>query len=66
MKPKNFPERKNERRKKALEDLKAYAKRNNSNKSDTILKRAIKDIEAKIVDNARGIRTKIYRGKAGG
>lgn len=62
MRTENFPERKNERRKKALGNLKAYAKRNRS----ANLKRAIKDTEAKIVDSAREIRTKIYRGKAGG
>ena len=61
MKPGNFPERKNQRRKRALENLKAYAKKNDS----ANLKRAIKDTEAKIVDNAKNIKTKIIRTKVG-
>ena len=61
MRPKNFPERKNQKRKKALERLKASAKRNKSPN----LKRAIEDTEAKIVDNARSIKTKQMRTKVG-
>jgi len=61
MKPKNFPERKNQRRKKALENLKNYAKKNDSPN----LKRAIKDTEDKIINDVRGIKTKKARGKMG-
>jgi hypothetical protein len=59
MRPKNFPERKNRRRKKALENLKAYNRKNPS----ANLKRSIKDTESRIVDDARSVRTKILRGK---
>jgi len=61
MKPKNFPERKNQRRKRALENLKAYAKKNDS----TNLKRAIKDTEAKITENVTSVKTKKARAKVG-
>lgn len=61
MRPKNFPERKNQRRKKALENLKAYAKKNDSSN----LKRAIEDTEAKIINDARSVRTKKARAKVG-
>ena len=61
MKPKNFPERKNQRRKRALKNLKANAKKNDLSN----LKRAIKNTEAKIIDNARGVKTKKMRTKAG-
>jgi len=59
MKPKNFPERINRRRKKALENLKKYAAKNPS----ANLKRTIKNTEDKIVDSARSVRTKIKRSK---
>jgi len=59
MKPKNFPERINKRRKKALENLKKYAAKNPS----ANLKRAIRNTEDKIVDSARSVRTKIKRSK---
>jgi len=61
VKPGNFPERKNQRRKRALERLKASAKKNDSYN----LKKAIKDTEAKIVDSAKNIKTKIIRTKVG-
>ena len=61
MRPKNFPERKNKKRKKALENLKKYAISNPSSN----LERSIKDTEDKIVSDARMVRTKIGRGKTG-
>lgn len=57
MKPENFPERKNRRRKKALKNLKLYAMKNPS----ANLERSIKDTEDKIVEDARMVRTKIKR-----
>ena len=61
MRPKNFPERKNQRRKRALENLKAYAKKNDSSN----LKKAIKNTEAKITENVISVRTKKMRTKVG-
>ena len=61
MKPKNFPERKNIRRKKALKNLKKNAMKNSS----ANLERSIKDTEDKIVEDARAVRTKIMRTKVG-
>ena len=61
MNPGNFPERKNKRRKRALEQLKAQAKKNPS-KELTII---IENTEAKIVEDASSVRTKKDRGKAG-
>ena len=61
MKPKNFPERKNRRRKKALENLKKYAMKNQS----THLEKAITNTEDKIVGSARSVRTKIKRTNVG-
>jgi len=61
MKPKNFPERKNKRRKKALENLKKYAMKNSS----TYLEKAIQNTEDKIVENAKTVRTKVNRSKIG-
>jgi len=61
VKPGNFPERKNERRKKALENLKKYAMNNPS----AGLERSIRDTEDKIVESARTVKTKIGRGKTG-
>lgn len=61
MRPKNFPERKNQRRKRALENLKAYAKKNDSPN----LKKAIKNTEAKITENVISVRTKKMRTKVG-
>ena len=58
MKSKNFPEKKNIRRKKALKNLKLYAMKNPS----ANLERSIKDTEDKIVEDARAARTKIFRG----
>jgi hypothetical protein len=59
MKPKNFPEKKNQRRKEALKRLKKSAMKNSS----TSLERAIENTEDKIVEDARAIRTKIMRTK---
>ena len=61
MKSKNFPEKKNIRRKKALKNLKLYAMKNPS----ANLERSIKDTEDKIVEDARAVRTKIMRTKVG-
>lgn len=61
MKTGNFPERKNRRRKRALEQLKAQAKKNPS-KELTII---IQNTEAKIVEDAFSVRTKKDRGKTG-
>lgn len=61
MKPGNFPERKNKRRKRALEQLKAQAKKNPSKELTTI----IENTEAKIVEDAYSVKTKKDRGKAG-
>jgi hypothetical protein len=57
MKPKNFPERRNRRRKRALERLKRASKPD---------KRQIKEMQTlqmRIVDTLRGVRTKIRRGQ---
>jgi len=59
MKPKNFPERKNRRRKEALERLKKSAMKNPL----TYLEKAIENTEDKIVEDARMVRSKIGRGK---
>ena len=61
MRTKNFPEKKNERRKKALENLKKYALENPS----TSLEKAIKNTEDKIVQSAISVKTKIRRSKTG-
>ena len=60
MKQKNFPERKNQRRKKALENLKKYAMKAPS----THLEGIIKNTEDKIVESAVTVKTKIHRNKA--
>ena len=60
MKQKNFPERKNKRRKKALENLKKRAMKAPS----THLEKIIENTESKIVESAIMVRTKIHRGKA--
>jgi len=59
MKPKNFPERKNKRRKEALERLKKSAMKNPS----VYLEKAIENTKDKIVEDARMVRSKIGRGK---
>jgi len=59
MKPKNFPERKNRRRKEALERLKKSAMKNPS----VYLEKAIENTKDKIVEDARMVRTKIARSK---
>ena len=56
---KNFPEKKDARRRRALERMKKIKKPNES------LLRTIAGTEAKLSDKARSIRTKIARGKAG-
>lgn len=61
MKSGNFPEKKNQRRKRALERLKAQAAKNPSEK----LKVIIESTEKQIAIDARGIRSKKDRGKAG-
>jgi len=59
MKPKNFPERKNKRRKEALERLKKSAMKNPS----VYLEKAIENTKDKIVEDAKMVRTKIARSK---
>lgn len=59
MKPRNFPERKNRRRKKALENLKKSAMKRPS----THLEEIIANTEDKVVESAITVRTKIVRSK---
>lgn len=61
MLPRNFPERKNQRRKAALERLER-AEKQRPNKSFG-LEIAIKNTKAKIVDNALGVKSKKPRSK---
>ena len=56
MKPKNFPGRKNERRKKALLQTLAYGRKD---EAEVLKSRILPD------SMARGIRTKIWRGDRG-
>jgi len=61
VKPKNFPERKNQRRERALKRLETQASKNSSKE----LKVIIENTEKQIVEGARGIRSKKDRGKTG-
>lgn len=61
MKSGNFPEKKNQRRKRALERLKIQAVKNPSKE----LKVIITNTEKQIATDTRGIRSKKDRGKAG-
>ena len=62
MKVKNFPERKNIRRKAALQRLQNI-KTMKSEDNTYWLERAIANTKAKIVDDARGVKSKKPRGK---